>query len=54
MRVNENGWWVLLGLGLIQLVFIFLVLRLRSDKSDPNDPVLQAQRQEVLNSIQNN
>ena len=54
MRVNEYGWWVLLGLGLIQLVFIFLVLRLRSDKSDPNDPVLQAQRQEVLNSIQNN
>ena len=52
--MNENGWWVLLGLGLIQLVFIFLVLRLRSDKSDPNDPVLQAQRQEVLNSIQNN
>ncbi len=54
MRVNEYGWWVLLGLGLIQLVFIFLVLRLRSDKSDPNDLVLQAQRQEVLNSIQNN
>ena len=54
MRVNEYGWWVLLGLGLIQLVFIFLVFRLRSDKSDPHDPVLQAQRQEVLNSIQNN
>ncbi len=54
MRVNEYGWWVLLGLGLIQLVFIFLVFRLRSDKSDPLDPVLQAQRQEVLNSIQNN
>jgi DNA recombination protein RmuC len=52
--VNEYGWWVLLGLGLIQLVFIFLVFRLRSDKSDPHDPVLQAQRQEVLNSIQNN
>jgi DNA recombination protein RmuC len=54
MRVNEYGWWVLLGLGLIQLVFIFLVFRLRSDKSDPHDSVLQAQRQEVLNSIQNN
>ena len=54
MRVNEYGWWVLLGLGLIQLVFIFLVFRLRSDKSDSHDPVLQAQRQEVLNSIQNN
>lgn len=54
MRVNEYGWWVLLGLGLIQLIFIFLVFRLRSDKSDPHDPVLQAQRQEVLNSIQNN
>lgn len=54
MRVNEYGWWVLLGLGLVQLVFIFLVFRLRSDKSDPHDPVLQAQRQEVLNSIQNN
>ncbi len=54
MRVNEYGWWVLLGFGLIQLVFIFLVFRLRSDKSDPHDPVLQAQRQEVLNSIQNN
>ena len=52
--MNEYGWWVLLGLGLIQLVFIFLVFRLRSDKSDPHDPVLQAQRQEVLNSIQNN
>ena len=54
MRVNEYGWWVLLGLGLVQLVFIFMVLRLRSDKSNPHDPVLQAQRQEVLNSIQNN
>ena len=54
MRVNEYGWWVLLGLGLVQLVFIFLIFRLRSDKSDPHDPVLQAQRQEVLNSIQNN
>jgi DNA recombination protein RmuC len=54
MRVNEYGWWVLLGLGLIQLVFILMVLRLRSDKSNPHDPVLQAQRQEVLNSIQNN
>ncbi len=52
--MNDYGWWVLLGLGLVQLVFIFLVFRLRSDKSDPNDPVLQAQRQEVLNSIQNN
>jgi DNA recombination protein RmuC len=31
-----------------------MVLRLRSDKSNPHDPVLQAQRQEVLNSIQNN
>jgi DNA recombination protein RmuC len=29
-------------------------LRLRSDKTNPHDPVLQAQRQEVLNSIQNN
>lgn len=54
MRVNEYGWWVLLGLGLVQLVFIFMVLRLRSDKTNPHDPVLQAQRQEVLNSIQNN
>jgi DNA recombination protein RmuC len=54
MRVNEYGWWVLLGLGLIQLVFILMVLRLRSDKTNPHDPVLQAQRQEVLNSIQNN
>ena len=52
MRVNEYGWWVLLGMGLVQLVLTFLVLRLRSDKSDPHDPVLQAQRQEVLNSIQ--
>ena len=52
--MNEYGWWVLLGLGLVQLVFIFLIFRLRSDKSDPHDPVLQAQRQEVLNSIQNN
>ena len=52
--MNEYGWWVLLGLGLIQLVFILMVLRLRSDKSNPHDPVLQAQRQEVLNSIQNN
>ena len=52
--MNEYGWWVFLGLGLIQLVFIFLVFRLRSDKSVPHDPVLQAQRQEVLNSIQNN
>jgi DNA recombination protein RmuC len=31
-----------------------MVLRLRSDKTNPHDPVLQAQRQEVLNSIQNN
>jgi len=54
MRVNDYGWWVLLGLGLVQLVFIFMVLRLRSDKTNPHDPVLQAQRQEVLNSIQNN
>jgi DNA recombination protein RmuC len=54
MRVNEDGWWVLLGLGLVQLVFILMVLRLRSDKTNPHDPVLQAQRQEVLNSIQNN
>ena len=54
MRVNEYGWWVLLGLGLVQLVFILMVLRLRSDKTNPHDPVLQAQRQEVLNSIQNN
>jgi DNA recombination protein RmuC len=45
---------VLLGLGLVQLVFILMVLRLRSDKTNPHDPVLQAQRQEVLNSIQNN
>jgi len=52
--VNEYGWWVLLGLGLVQLVFILMVLRLRSDKTNPHDPVLQAQRQEVLNSIQNN
>ena len=52
MRVNEFGWWVLLGLGLVQLVLTFWMVRLRSDKSDPNDPVLQAQRQEVLNSIQ--
>jgi DNA recombination protein RmuC len=54
MRVNEYGWWVLLGLGLVQLVFILMVLRLRSDKTNPHDPVLQAHRQEVLNSIQNN
>ena len=54
MRVNEYGWWVLLGLGLVQLVFILMVLRLRSDKTNPHYPVLQAQRQEVLNSIQNN
>jgi len=54
MRVNEYGWWVLLGLGLVQLVFILMVLRLRSDKTNPHDPVLQAQRQEVLNCIQNN
>ena len=54
MRVNDYGWWVLLGLGLVQLVFILMVLRLRSDKTNPHDPVLQAQRQEVLNSIQNN
>ena len=54
MRVNEYGWWVLLGLWLVQLVFILMVLRLRSDKTNPHDPVLQAQRQEVLNSIQNN
>ena len=52
--MNEYGWWVLLGLGLVQLVFILMVLRLRSDKTNPHDPVLQAQRQEVLNSIQNN
>ena len=52
--MNDFGWWVLLGLGLVQLVFIFMVLRLRSDKTNPHDPVLQAQRQEVLNSIQNN
>ena len=52
--MNEYGWWVLLGLGLVQLVFILMVLRLRSDKTNPHDPVLQAQRQEVLNGIQNN
>lgn len=52
MRVNEYGWLVLLGLGLVQLAITLWLVRLRSDKSDPNDPVLQAQRQEVLNSIQ--
>lgn len=52
MRVNEYGWLVLLGLGLLQLAVTLWLVRLRSDKSDPNDPVLQAQRQEVLNSIQ--
>ncbi len=50
--MNEYGWWVLLGLGLVQLVLTFGIVRLRSSKSDSNDPVLQAQRQEVLSSIQ--